>query len=163
MTAEGVAHPQRIPPHPGSSSAAVSARMSMQPRRDTVPELAVRRVLHSAGLRYRVAYPIPGQRRRTIDIAFTRAQLAVFIDGCFWHGCPEHGTAPKVNSAWWQGKISANQARDRDTDRLLRELGWTTLRYWEHEDAYTCAQDIGRRLRTLEGASSSLSPGTANL
>lgn len=149
MTVEGVAKPQRVSAHPGSSSATVSARMSAQPRRDTLPELTVRRALHSAGLRYRVAYQIPGQRRRTIDIAFTRAKLAVFIDGCFWHGCPEHGTAPKANSTWWREKIRANQARDRDTDRVLRELGWAVLRFWEHTPAEDCVTDIREHLSLL--------------
>ena len=86
--------------------------MSGLRRRNTVPELAVRRLLHAAGLRYRVVYPVPGQRRRTIDIAFTRPRLAVFIDGCFWHGCRAHGSQPRANSEWWRHKIAANQARD---------------------------------------------------
>lgn len=126
--------PQHVPAHPGASSPEVSRRMAVAPRRDTAPELALRRALHAAGLRYRVGLPVPGQRRRTIDVAFTRARVAVFVDGCFWHGCPEHGTQPQSNSAWWTTKLSANQARDRDTDRLLAEAGWTVLRIWEHED-----------------------------
>lgn len=99
--------------------------MSTARRRDTAPELAVRRVLFAAGLRYRVAFPVPGQRRRTIDVAFTRQKLAVFVDGCFWHGCAEHGTQPSANSAWWRAKIEANRARDRDTDQVLSTHGWT--------------------------------------
>lgn len=121
--------PQHVPAHPGASSPAVSARMSSARRRDTTPELALRRELHSRGLRYRVTYPVPGQRRRTIDVAFTKVRLAVFVDGCFWHGCPDHGTQPRSNSAWWQQKPTANAARDRDTDRLLAEAGWTVLRF----------------------------------
>ncbi|WP_315095403.1 very short patch repair endonuclease [uncultured Cellulomonas sp.] len=128
------ASPQHVPAHPGSSSAAVSRRMSVARRRDTAPEMALRRAAHASGLRYRVAYPIPGQRRRTIDLAFTRVRVAVFVDGCFWHGCPTHGTSPRQNSEWWTQKLAANYARDRDTDRILRELGWTVLRIWEHED-----------------------------
>lgn len=81
-----------------------------------------------------MAYPVPGQRRRTIDIAFTRARLAVFVDGCFWHGCPEHGTAPTANADWWATKIAANKSRDDDTDRRLEAMGWRTLRVWEHVD-----------------------------
>lgn len=119
--------------HPGASSSDVSRRMSVARRRDTAPEVALRRLLHANGLRYRVAYPVPGQRRRTIDIAFTRHKVAVFVDGCFWHGCPEHGTNPRSNNAWWVAKLAANRARDRDTDRLLETLGWTVVRIWEHE------------------------------
>lgn len=93
----------------------------------------MRRLLHAAGLRYRVVYPIAGQRRRTIDIAFTRQKVAVFIDGCFWHSCPQHGTMPRANATWWQAKLTANHERDAETDRMLSELGWVSLRFWEHE------------------------------
>ncbi|SJM61577.1 Very-short-patch mismatch repair endonuclease (G-T specific) [Actinomycetales bacterium JB111] len=116
--------------------------MSRAARRDTAPELALRRLLHSAGLRYRVNYPVPGNRRRTIDIAFIRARLAVFIDGCFWHSCPEHGTSPAANSHWWETKLSTNSERDRDTDRLLEDAGWEVLRIWEHEAAETAAAQV---------------------
>lgn len=107
--------------------------MSRAKRKDTAPELALRRELHARGLRYRVTFPVPGQRRRTIDVAFTRAKVAVFVDGCFWHGCPEHGTRPRSNSAWWRDKLAANRARDADTDQTLIALGWTVVRAWEHE------------------------------
>ena len=107
--------------------------MSAVKKRDNGPEMAVRRLLHAAGFRYRVAWPVPGQRRRTIDIAFTRARLAVFIDGCFWHGCPLYATSPTANSAWWAEKISTNQARDADVTAQLEEMNWTVLRFWEHE------------------------------
>jgi DNA mismatch endonuclease, patch repair protein len=107
--------------------------MSVARRRDTGPEVRVRRLLHKAGLRYRVVYPILGQRRRTIDIAFTRQKVAVFIDGCFWHSCPQHGTTPRANATWWQAKLTANHERDADTDRMLSEVGWVSLRFWEHE------------------------------
>ncbi|AXH95722.1 very short patch repair endonuclease [Ornithinimicrobium avium] len=130
--------PSLVPPHPGASSPQVSARMSLALRRDTAPELALRRALHAAGYRYRVVHPVPGNRRRSIDIAFTRARVAVFVDGCFWHGCPEHGSQPRANSVWWAAKLAANHARDQDTDRLLREAGWQVVRVWEHariEDA----------------------------
>jgi DNA mismatch endonuclease, patch repair protein len=120
-------------PHPGSSSAEMSRRMGAVRKRDNGPEMAVRRLLHAAGLRYRVAWPVPGQRRRTIDIAFTRVRLAVFIDGCFWHGCPLHATSPKANAAWWAEKISTNRARDVDVTAQLEEIGWTVRRFWEHE------------------------------
>ena len=123
-----------VPAHPGTSSPALSGRMSRLARRDTAPELAVRRELHRAGLRYRVVYPVPGKPRRSIDIAFTRARLAVFIDGCFWHGCPEHGTAPSSNSDWWSTKLAANRSRDLDTTEHLQHHGWNVRRFWEHED-----------------------------
>lgn len=134
--------PQYVPAHPGSSSAAVSKRMSTAKRRDTAAEMALRRELFALGLRYRVSYPVPGQRRRTIDIAFTRAHVAVFVDGCFWHGCPEHGTRPAANSEWWTTKLSANRARDEDTTRALDDSGWAVVRVWEHEDPGEAASRI---------------------
>lgn len=121
---------------------AASRRLSQLQRRDTAPELAVRRLLHAAGYRYRVAFPVPGQRRRTIDIAFAGQRLAIFIDGCFWHGCPAHGTSPRSNSEWWQQKLSANRARDRSTEALLAHIGWSYLRFWEHEDPDRVAQAV---------------------
>ncbi|MGY1714236.1 very short patch repair endonuclease [Geodermatophilus sp. SYSU D01106] len=102
-------------------------------KRDNGPELAVRRRLHAAGHRYRVAYRIPGQRRRTIDIAFTRLRIAVYIDGCFWHGCPEHLHLPTANSGWWVRKLAGNRARDAAATAQLDGLGWTVLRFWEHQ------------------------------
>jgi DNA mismatch endonuclease (patch repair protein) len=116
--------------------------MSSAKRRDTTAETALRRELHAAGLRYRVAYPVPGQRRRTIDVAFTRARVAVFVDGCFWHGCPQHGTSPRANGEWWRTKLQANRARDDDTNRLLGELGWTVVRVWEHESPADAASRV---------------------
>lgn len=105
-------------------------------RRDTAIEVAVRRRLHRVGLRYRVDYaPDPSQRRRRADIVFPKLRIAVYIDGCFWHGCPEHYTPPKSNTEYWQPKIVRNRARDAETDESLRSLGWTVLRYWEHEGA----------------------------
>ena len=132
--------------HPGSSSPQVSRRMSRLKQRDNGPELAVRRLLHRSGLRYRVTWPVPGQRRRTIDIAFTRARLAVYIDGCFWHGCPVHGTSPKSNSEWWAEKIAANRARDADVTAQLEALGWTVMRFWEHEVPEAVVRQVGASL-----------------
>ena len=142
-----------VPPHPGSSDPTVSARMAGLARRDTAPEVAIRRLLHAQGLRYRVAYPVPGLRRRSIDIAFTRRKVAVFVDGCFWHGCPEHGTQPRANASWWATKIAANHARDDDTTVRLEAQGWLVLRAWEHEEprqvaARVIAQVAGRRVKT---------------
>lgn len=109
--------------------------MESQRRRDTAPELALRSALFASGLRFRVNYPIPGLRRRTIDIAFPKRRLAVFVDGCFWHSCPDHGVLPKSSSEWWEAKLAANAVRDRETDAHLAGLGWTVIRVWEHEAA----------------------------
>lgn len=111
----------------------VSARMAVQARRDTAPELAVRQALHARGYRFRVDWPLPGMRRRRADIAFTRRQVVVFIDGCFWHSCPIHATSPVRNGAWWADKLAGNVRRDRDTDERMEEQGWAVLRFWEHE------------------------------
>jgi DNA mismatch endonuclease (patch repair protein) len=110
----------------------VSARMSRQASKDTACELAVRRLLHAAGLRYRVEYPVPGMPRRRIDVAFPRVKIAVLIDGCFWHGCPQHATRPKTNAEWWRRKLDRNMARDQETTEHLLLAGWTVLRFWEH-------------------------------
>ncbi|MFG3506335.1 very short patch repair endonuclease [Streptomyces sp. NPDC047821] len=118
--------------------------MSRQGSRDTAPEVAVRKLLHAAGMRYRVNVPVPGMPRRTIDIAFGRAKIAVFLDGCFWHGCPEHATQPKANADWWRSKLEKNVARDRETTRHLQEAHWTVLRFWEHEDPVRVAAIIQR-------------------
>ena len=101
--------------------------------RDTKPELVVRRLLHAAGLRYRVNTAPLSELRRTADVVFTRAKLAVFIDGCFWHGCLEHYQRPARNRAYLDAKVTANRERDRHTDATLRASGWSVLRVWEHE------------------------------
>src|SRR5262245_31016769 len=100
---------------PVASSPAIRARMQRQARRDTAPELALRRALHSRGLRYRVDAKVVGARRRA-DVVFSTAKVAVFVDGCFWHTCPLHGTVPKSNRDWWVAKLAANAERDRATD-----------------------------------------------
>lgn len=120
--------------------------MQANRRRDTEPELLIRRMLHASGLRYRVDYSLPFDRRRKADIVFTRAKVAVMIDGCFWHRCPEHYVPPKSNVDYWEAKTLGNAARDRDTDDRLRELGWTVLRFWEHEDPEVVAHQIRERL-----------------
>lgn len=124
-----------------------SSRMSRQRTRDTEPEMALRRELHGRGMRYRVEYPVPGNRRRSIDIAFVGIRLAVFVDGCFWHGCPRHGTWPMTNAEWWENKIKMNRARDADTDRLLRDHSWEPLRLWEHESATAADRVIDAYIR----------------
>jgi DNA mismatch endonuclease (patch repair protein) len=116
--------------------------MSRQGSRDTAPEVAVRRLLHAAGLRYRVNVPVPDMPRRTIDIAFTKAKVAVFLDGCFWHGCPQHATHPKANAEWWRTKLDKNMARDLETTAHLTTAGWTVLRFWEHEAPTSVAEGV---------------------
>lgn len=116
--------------------------------RDTKPELTVRRILHRQGLRYRVGTaPEPGIRRKA-DIVFTKVRVAVFIDGCFWHGCPEHGRkAFQRNTEYWTNKIASNIARDDDTTARLKIAGWTVLRFWEHEDVAKVSEEIMRIVR----------------
>lgn len=127
--------------------------MSAQKRTGTRPEMELRRLLHKAGFRYRVDYPVPGMPRRRIDIAFPRQKLAVLVDGCFWHGCPEHSVPAKHNGAWWAQKLQSNRRRDDETTEVLRADGWEVLRVWEHEapedvvsevQALVQARDAGR-------------------
>lgn len=110
-------------------------------QKDTKPELAVRRLLHARGLRYRVNIAPDGGRSRA-DIVFKRPRVAVYIDGCFWHGCPEHATWPKNNAKFWREKIEANRARDRRVAERLTAAGWMVLRFWEHEDPEEVANTI---------------------
>lgn len=122
----------QVPPPPSSENARLT--MKANRRRDTSIELAVRRRLHAAGLRYRVDYAAdPSDRRRRADIVFTRARLVVFIDGCFWHGCPDHFIMPKSNVDYWRHKIERNMERDRDSVARLEAAGWSVLRFWEHQ------------------------------
>ncbi|MDQ3489386.1 MAG: very short patch repair endonuclease [Acidobacteriota bacterium] len=131
---------------PGPSSPAARKRMQATRRRDTPGELALRAGLTRLGVRYRVDAVLPGTRRRA-DVAFLGARVAVFVDGCFWHGCPMHGTWPKANSNWWRSKIEDNMKRDRDTDRRLLEMGWVVFRVWEHQDSVAAAQKIADAVR----------------
>jgi DNA mismatch endonuclease, patch repair protein len=113
-------------------------------RRDTSPELALRRELHARGLRYRVDVPIRVEGFRPIrpDVVFRRRSLLVFIDGCFWHGCEQHRTAPRVNARYWSAKVALNQDRDRRQTAALAAAGWTVLRFWEHESAVVAADAV---------------------
>jgi DNA mismatch endonuclease (patch repair protein) len=120
--------------------------MSRLPRRNNPPELALRRELFARGLRYRVHYPLPGYRRRSIDIAFPGRRLAVFLDGCFWHSCPQHGVQPATNAEWWRWKLERTAARDEDTNRRLIEAGWDVLRLWEHEPVEQAVAAVERKL-----------------
>ncbi|GAA1283396.1 hypothetical protein GCM10009634_30220 [Saccharothrix xinjiangensis] len=120
----------------------VRARMSKQRSRDTEIEVALRRELHRLGLRYRVHRRPVRAVRREADVVFGPAKVAVFVDGCFWHGCPEHGTWPKRNGEFWRAKIEGNRARDANTDRVLDEAGWLAVRVWEHEDPVVAASRV---------------------
>ena len=109
--------------------------MRRNPRRDTAPEVAVRSELHRRGLRFRKDLPLRVPHRVVRpDVVFTRARLAVFVDGCFWHACPIHGTQPSRNRAYWGPKLARNVERDRKVDAALDAAGWRVLRAWEHED-----------------------------
>ncbi|WP_233608252.1 very short patch repair endonuclease [Nocardia stercoris] len=116
--------------------------MSRQRRVHTAPEIALRRELHRRGARYFVdRAPLPGLRRRA-DLVFPRLRVAVYVDGCFWHSCPEHATFPKRNAEWWAAKLAGNVARDRDTDARLTTAGWLVVRVWEHESAALAADRV---------------------
>ena len=120
--------------------------------RDTKPEQLIRRLVHAQGLRYRVAArPLP-DLRRTADMVFRTAKVAVFIDGCYWHGCQEHYVPPKTNSGYWSDKVVRNMARDRDTDQHLEAAGWLVLRFWEHEPPGECADRIAAEVRQRRAA-----------
>ena len=119
-----------------------SGRMSRQKRKGTEPEMRLRRLLHRRGLRYRVDLPLEGLPRRRADLTFVGAKVVVFVDGCFWHRCPEHATSPSNNGAWWEHKLETNVARDRDTDTRMKAAGWVVLRFWEHEDMEVAAERV---------------------
>lgn len=121
--------------------------------RDTKPEVALRSILHRRGRRFqkRKTIPLAGRRWTQPDIVFSRLRLAVYIDGCFWHRCPEHGTEPRSNTAYWGPKLDRNVVRDRDTEAQLRDRGWNVLRAWEHEDPIAVADRVEAVLDDLRG------------
>jgi DNA mismatch endonuclease, patch repair protein len=130
-------------PYPHPTSPGVSVRMRRNPRRNTKPEVNLRSVLHRRGLRFRKDLPIRASGRVVRpDIAFPRARLAVFVDGCFWHSCPIHGNQPRANTHYWRPKLARNVARDRAVDEALTRAGWQVLRAWEHEDAADVADRV---------------------
>jgi DNA mismatch endonuclease (patch repair protein) len=129
--------------------------MSRQAVMDTAPERLLRQELRKLGFGYRLhRRPLPALRR-SADIVFVGARVAVFVDGCFWHGCPDHKGMPQSNAAWWTEKIARNRERDSETDECLREAGWVSVRIWEHEDPIPAAARIGRivKLRRSESTS----------
>jgi len=139
-----VYHPANWIPPEGSwaSSDAIRRTMLKNRNRDTAPEVALRSAIHRLGLRYRVAArPIPGIRR-TADLVFPRRRIAVFVDGCFWHGCPVHFVMPKTNEGYWRPKVARNVERDRSTDAALHAAGWEVIRIWEHESVDEAAKFV---------------------
>lgn len=153
---EGVA--TSIGPHVSGAArswaSSPSVRKSMQGNRsrDTSPELALRRELHRRGLRFRVNVPVPGMPRRTIDIALKSRKVAVFVDGCFWHGCPSHFVTPRAHEDYWKAKVARNVARDLETRRHLGSLGWRVVICWEHEDLLACAERVEVAVKERQSA-----------
>jgi DNA mismatch endonuclease (patch repair protein) len=126
--------------------------MQRTKRSGTRPELALRSALHRRGLRFVVDRPVPGgDRRRRVDILLRGVQIAVFVDGCFWHACPEHSHLPKTNTSWWRLKFPSIAGRDRDTDVGLGAAGWLAVRIWEHEDPVEAARTIEQLVRDRAG------------
>jgi DNA mismatch endonuclease (patch repair protein) len=122
--------------------------MSRVGQRDTGPEMRLRRLLWASGLRYRVNHRVEGVR---VDIAFPGRRLAVFVDGCFWHCCPVHCSAPKNNASYWTNKLRENRARDERQTLALLDAGWAVIRLWEHEATTAFVEGIARIRRAHEG------------
>ncbi|GAA2475677.1 very short patch repair endonuclease [Winogradskya humida] len=143
---------------PEPLNADVSAQMKRMPRERTGPEMLLRRELHRRGMRFRANYKeLPGRP----DIAFSRAKIAVFVDGCFWHMCPLHTTMPKNNAQWWSAKLTRNVERDREKDELLRMRGWQVFHAWEHEETTEVAdrlQELWLSLRNSHSSPSAVPP-----
>ena len=138
----------RSRPDSWASSLAVRASMRSNKPRDTRPELALRSAAHALGLRYRVsAQPVKGLRR-TADMVFPRERVAVFLDGCFWHGCEVHHTVAATNAQYWAAKVQRNRERDRETNEHLSRAGWLVVRVWEHEEPSEAAQRIAELIKS---------------
>ena len=137
--------PQLLPSSPDTSR-----RMAKVRQKGTDAEVALRREMYRIGLRYRIDYEVLRKPRRVADIAFPGRKIAIFVDGCFWHGCPEHATWPKRNAEFWQQKIEANRKRDADTNERLRSVGWTVLRFWSHESPTEAARAVARVITTVD-------------
>jgi DNA mismatch endonuclease (patch repair protein) len=138
----GLVQDETVPPESWASSPEVRASMRGNRGRDTGPERQLRALLYARGLRYRVSHrPLPSLRR-TADIVFPKARIAVFVDGCYWHGCPEHHRPARKNAEFWLGKITDNKRRDDETNRALADQGWTVVRCWEHEDPMSVADHV---------------------
>lgn len=152
----GVAHDRGLtdsePPQSWATHDGVRASMRGNRSRDTRPEYRLRQELFARGLRYRVNYPAIPQSRRSADVAFPSVRVAVFVDGCFWHGCPDHYRPAKTNREFWSRKVSANKSRDSETDAQLAGAGWKVLRFWEHDDPSSCADLVEATVREQRGS-----------
>ncbi|WP_081221710.1 very short patch repair endonuclease [Streptomyces sp. M41(2017)] len=141
-----------MPDNSTASTPAVRASMRGNRGKDTKPEKALRSLLFKEGLRYRVhALPVQGLRR-SVDVLFPKARVAVFVDGCFWHVCPEHHRPATKNTGFWREKFADNQRRDAETNRILEEAGWTVIRAWEHEAPEDVARRVISAVRGVTGA-----------
>lgn len=127
------------PPSPETSR-----RMAKIRQKGTDAEIALRRQLYRKCLRYRIDYAVMKKPRRVADVAFPGLRIAIFVDGCFWHGCPQHATWPKQNAEFWRQKIEANRLRDADTNSRLLNIGWTVLRFWEHQSPIEAAETVAQ-------------------
>lgn len=142
---------QQVPPSPPASSVAVRRVMQGNQSEGTKPELAVRSAVHRRGLRYRLHMRPLESLRCKADMVFRPARVAVFIDGCFWHGCPDHGRVPTDTTGYWAAKLNRNIQRDRRNDRILAQAGWRVLRFWEHEDVEAIAIEVERVVKARLG------------
>lgn len=142
------------------SSPETSRRMAKVRHKGTDAEIALRKELYRSGLRYRVDYEVLKKPRRVADVAFPGLKIAIFVDGCFWHGCPEHVTWPKQNAAFWRQKIEMNRRRDADTNSRLLEVGWRVLRFWAHESPVEAAETVVQMV-AMARAKRGTSPGTS--
>jgi DNA mismatch endonuclease, patch repair protein len=131
----------------GDTSRATSARMSRVLRRDTGPELRLRHELYRRGLRYRIDAGVSDLPRHRVDVLFKPVRVAVFVDGCFWHSCPIHGSRPKANRDWWDAKFERIRERDALAEAKLTAAGWLVLRVWEHEPAILAADRVENAVR----------------
>ncbi|WP_134653705.1 DNA mismatch endonuclease Vsr [Streptomyces sp. H23] len=155
----GLVSDRPLPSHSKASSTSVRAVMRANRGKDTGPELALRRLLYRRGLRYRVdTRPIPEIRRRA-DLVFSGPRVAVFVDGCFWHGCPEHYRAATRNAEFWRDKIEGNKSRDVETTEALRSAGWVVIRVWEHEAPESAAELIAHEVQARRAKARSTPTG----
>ena len=127
---------------PAASSELIRQRMKTTKRRDTAPELQLRSELDRRGLSYLVDHAVDIGRRRKADVVFLDSRVAVYVNGCYWHSCSDHGTTPKANTSWWSAKFEATRLRDAETDARLTEAGWVVLRFWEHDDLVAAASEV---------------------
>lgn len=140
-----------VVPYPYPENQATTRLMRSNKSNDTKPEVETRRLLHRRGLRFRKSYAIKLEKTGSVvDIAFPRLRLAVYIDGCYWHLCPEHGHIPNRNAGYWSSKLKGNVERDREIDKLLTESGWEVMRFWSHVSPEQIAAEVANRVGQLK-------------